>query len=263
MDCVWLADRSHRSPAEQQRDAHLFAERISRMVGIPLELEQHYDFIGFLPSRVHGAGSLTKYWAYGGGSFKVRGIEMRQHSTPPWISSLQERALEMLASGPQSDGLPGVDAQRQIWRFYRTELQRLEQGTVPLEQLVVTRRVTSTLRDYRVKNLTYGALMRAHEQGHDVPPGGKIRYVVVNSTAVEPLNRVLLNEELALAHSSTGGCISHYGALAERAVWAILAPFGWTNEQIRLGGRQPTLEEFTAPHDEAATSQSMGRPSGC
>ena len=263
VDCVWLADRLHRSPAEQQRDARSFAERISRLVGIPLELEQHYDFIGFLPSRIHGAGSLTKYWAYGGGTFKVRGIEMRQHSTPPWVASLQERALEVLASGTDHNGLPGSDAQRRVWRLYKAELQRLEQRTVPLEDLIVTRRVTSTLRDYRVKNLTYGALMRAHEQGHHVPPGGKIRYVVVNSTAVEPLNRVLLNEELASSPPSMRGCASHYGALAERAIWAILAPFGWTTEQIRMGGRQPTLEEFTSPHDEAATNQSIERSSGC
>jgi DNA polymerase elongation subunit (family B) len=188
---------------------------------------------------------------------------MRQHSTPPWVASLQQRALELLASGTGHNDLPGSDVQRRVWRLYKAELQRLEQRTVPLEELVVTRRVTSTLRDYRVKNLTYAALMRAHEQGHHVPPGGKIRYVVVNSTAVEPLNRVLLSEELASSNPSIGGCASHYAALAERAVWAILAPFGWTNEQIRMGGRQPTLEEFTSPHDEAVTNQPTERSSGC
>ena len=106
VDCVWLADSKGRTHKQQRIDANAFARRISAQVGIPLEFEQHYDVIGFLPSRVHGSGSLTKYWAYGGGEFKVRGIEMRQHSTPPWVRELQRASLQILADGSASEGIP-------------------------------------------------------------------------------------------------------------------------------------------------------------
>ena len=106
VDCVWLSDLKGRTQHQQRVDAEAFGRRISEQVGIPLEFEAHYDFIAFLPSRVHGSGSLTKYWAYDGDSFKVRGIEMRQHSTPVWIQRLQQAGLECLAAGERNDGIP-------------------------------------------------------------------------------------------------------------------------------------------------------------
>jgi DNA polymerase elongation subunit (family B) len=89
--------------------------------------------------------------------------------------------------------------------------------------------------------------MRAHQLGYQVPPGGKIRYVVVNVSASEPLERVVLAEELP-SSATISACASHYNTLAERAVWAILAPFGWSEEDLRGIGRQPTLYEFIGLH---------------
>ena len=246
VDCVWLSDTAGRTRAEQRQAAEAFASRISQSVGIPLEFENHYDFIAFLPSRMHGSGSLTKYWAYGEKGFKVRGIEMRQHSTPPWIRSLQEHALHLLAAGERVNGVPNRSAQCEVFRFYRRERERLHASGVALEDLVLSRRVSKEMDDYRVKNLTYAALLRAHQQGHVVPPGGKIRYVVVNASATELWDRVLLEEELVGVNTMHGGCHVHYGALAQRALWAILAPFGWTDEMLERGIEQPTLLDFTS-----------------
>ena len=64
VDCVWI-HREDVSREEKRELANRFAERVSQEIGIPLEYEDLYHFIGFLPSRVHSAGSLTKYWAYG------------------------------------------------------------------------------------------------------------------------------------------------------------------------------------------------------
>jgi DNA polymerase I len=252
VDCVWLVDRRQRSQSEQRNDAERFAARVTERVGIPLEFEQHYDFIAFLPSRVHGSGSLTKYWAYGGGEYKVRGIELRQHSTPPWVRDLQEKGLTLLATGHTDAGVPGPESQQRVFQLYRAELQRFMDGDVPLHALVIARRVTSTLNDYRVKNLTYAALQRAHQQGQHVPPGGKIRYVVMDSRANEPLDRVLLAEELPSTANNISGCFQHYQQLAERAVWALLAPFGWTTERLNMEGQQATLLDFTTRRDGAS-----------
>ena len=193
---------------------------------------------------MHGSGSLTKYWACAGEEFKVRGIELRQHSTPDWVRNLQQTGLELLADGGRVQGLPSLATQRSVLMHYRKELERLKAGDIPLSSLVVSRRTSKELADYRVKNLTYGALMRAHERGYVVPPGGKVRYVVVDSSSTEPLQRVRLVEELEISNEYLSGCSVHYGELAERAIWALLAPFGWTTEQIQNDGRQPSLLEF-------------------
>ena len=138
-----------------------------------LSLRLTTSFIAFLPSRVHGSGSLTKYWAYDGDSFKVRGIEMRQHSTPVWIQRLQQAGLACLAAGERNDGIPSFGTQRAVLQHYRRELQRLSKGEIPLRELVITRRTSRSLGDYRVKNVTYAALMRANERGYEIPAGGR------------------------------------------------------------------------------------------
>ena len=247
VDCVWLSDTRGRTKHQQRVDAEAFASRISEQVGIPLEFEAHYDFIAFLPSRMHGSGSLTKYWACTEGEFKVRGIELRQHSTPRWVSELQQKGLELLAEGERIEGRPSLQAQRSVLAHYRRELQRLKTNQVSLSDLVMTRRTTRSIEDYRVQNLTYGALMRAHGLGHEVPPGGKVRYAVVNRSATEPMERVLLAEEIEALGRQHAGCPLHYAELAERAIWALLAPFGWTTDQLRNDGLQPSLLEFIHP----------------
>ena len=252
VDCVWLSDAQGRSAQQQRSDAEAFAKRLSSRVGIPLEFEAHYDFIAFLPSRVHGSGSLTKYWAYDGNSFKVRGIELRQHSTPPWVRNLQQHGLELLAEGERIDGIPSHQVQRSVWRHYRAELRRLSRGEVPLSDLIIARRTSRGLEDYRVRNLTYAALLRAHERGYKIPPGGKVRYVVLNRSSEHLLERVMLAEEVERYVGPGAGCPTHYGELAERAVWALLAPFGWTNEQLRNDGSQPTLLSFMGCDETAA-----------
>ena len=252
VDCVWLSDAQGRSAQQQRSDAEAFAKRLSSRVGIPLEFEAHYDFIAFLPSRVHGSGSLTKYWAYDGNSFKVRGIELRQHSTPPWVRNLQQHGLELLAEGERIDGIPSHQVQRSVWRHYRAELRRLSRGEVPLSDLIIARRTSRGLEDYRVRNLTYAALLRAHERGYKIPPGGKVRYVVLNRSSEHLLERVMLAEEVERYVGPGAGCPTHYGELAERAVWALLAPFGWTNEQLRNDGSQPTLLSFMGCDEAAA-----------
>lgn len=257
VDCVWLSDTRGRSPEQQRTAAEAFAEHISEHVGIPLEFEAHYDFIAFLPSRMHGSGSLTKYWAYTGEDFKVRGIELRQHSTPRWVRDLQRKGLEILAEGNRIKGLPSLATQRSVLNHLRSELRRLDTGDVPLVDLVITRRTTQNLANYRVKNLTYAALMRAHERGYVVPPGGKVRYTVVDKSSTEPLQRVRLAEEIETSKGSLFGCKIHYGELAERAIWALLAPFGWTTERLRQDGRQPSLLEFTRPDAEGSGHQPM------
>ena len=262
VDCVWLSDTRGRTKHQQQVDAEAFARRISEQVGIPLEFEAHYDFIAFLPSRVHGSGSLTKYWAYDGDSFKVRGIEMRQHSTPPWIERLQRVGLEHLVAGERTDGLPSLETQRAVLSHYRYELQRLKRGEVPLSELVIARRTSRSLENYRVKNVTYAALMRANERGYEVPAGGKVRYVVMNRESEALLDRVLLAEELESFEHGVHACVEHYAELAERAIWALLAPFGWTTGQLRNDGRQPTLFAFTAQYGATQEHQQTRPPLG-
>ena len=246
VDCVWIQDRRQRTPEGRVKDAHAFAKRVTEHVGIPLEYEDAYRFIGFVPSRVHGAGSLTTYWAFGQHGLKVRGIEERQHSTCQWVADLQRSALHALVDHSCDEvGTPDAFAQQAVITILQEQIYRLEQHEVPLQDLVVARRISRDLSEFDVATLTYAALLRGRLHGVTIPPGGKVRFAVIASTGTVQHERVILLEELLhTAVRSERANVEHYRALALRAIWAILAPFGWDEEEITIGHRRITLQNY-------------------
>ena len=243
VDCVWI-HREDVSREEKRELANRFAERVSQEIGIPLEYEDLYHFIGFLPSRVHSAGSLTKYWAYGEKGLKVRGIESRQHSTCNWVKNLQNMALQILVDCVND----GIDVRKKhvqniVCNLLHDELFKLSHDQICLVDLVVTRRVSKTIDQFTVSTLTQSALLRANSLGHDIPPGRKVRFVVVRRVTKNPADRVVLLEELDNSRNLRID-FSYYRDLAIRAMWAILAPFGWSDDEIIAGSKTLTLFDF-------------------
>ena len=246
VDCVWIEHKTVTDREEKRRLAHRFAQQVTQEIGIPLEYEDMYHFIGFLPSRMHGAGSLTKYWAYGENGLKMRGIESRQHSTCEWIKSLQSMAFEILIDCLHS----GIDVksrsvQNTISAMLHKELGRLERKEIDMTQLVVKRRISKRADQFTVSTLTHAALLRAAKLGHEIPPGGKARFVVLHTRSEDPTERVILSEELSqTVKNDIVVDQTHYRNVARRAIWAILAPFGWSDEEIQIGLKATTLLDF-------------------
>ena len=243
VDCVWI-HREDVSKQQKQLLARQFAKRVTKEIGIPLEYEDLYHFIGFLPSRMHGAGSLTKYWAYGAKGLKVRGIESRQHSTCAWVSKLQDLALGiMIDCVNDGNDVTSNHVQSNICNLLHDELHRLTNGQICLRELIITRRVTKTLEQFTVSTLTHSALLRANAMGHSIPPGRKARFVVIRCDGSNPADRVILLEEIGNL-SNVRIDVDYYRELAVRATWAILGPYGWTDEEIAAGSRSMTLFDF-------------------
>ena len=244
VDCVWIENKSLETREEKIEAAMQLSQKVTKLIGIPLEFEDIYDFIGFLPSRMHGAGSLTKYWAYGQNGFKLRGIEARQHSTCEWISELQKRSLEILKNNLDNGGkYNSVAVQQTIITMLHDEIKRLNSEGIDPKSLVVTRRVTKRIQDFSVSTNTQQALIRARKLGQDILPGRKVRFVATKPSPGVPESRVILLEELS-GNSKFKIDSEYYQNLAVRAIWAILGPFGWSDDEIRHGRRRYTLFDF-------------------
>ena len=244
VDCVWIENKSLETREEKIEAAMQLSQKVTKLIGIPLEFEDIYDFIGFLPSRMHGAGSLTKYWAYGQNGFKLRGIEARQHSTCEWISELQKRSLEILKNNLDNGGMyNSVAVQQTIITMLHDEIKRLNSEGIDPKRLVVTRRVTKRIQDFSVSTNTQQALIRARKLGQDILPGRKVRFVATKPSPGVPESRVILLEELS-GNSKFRIDSEYYQNLAVRAIWAILGPFGWSDDEIRHGRRKYTLFDF-------------------
>ena len=83
VDSIWLKDGLDRDEGERARSIDRLLLGIERASGIPIELEDVYDWIAFVPNRTTGSSSLTKYFAHGERGWKIRGIELQR---PPPVS---------------------------------------------------------------------------------------------------------------------------------------------------------------------------------
>jgi hypothetical protein len=74
-----------------------------------------------------------------------------------------------------------------------------------------------------------------------------VKFVVLKTRGEDPTERVILLEELPrTAKTDVNVDQKHYRELARRAIWAILAPLGWSDEEIRVGLKAATLFDFAS-----------------
>ena len=221
---------------EDREDLKTLATEITERVEIRLEHEAHYDWVAFVPQRESDAGALTKYFGKEAddNDFKIRGIEARQRSTPPFIEDVQRSCLERLDATRSPDAVLG--------RLERT-IDELQAGNVAVERLVERNRVSKPLEGYSQNTQNVAALKRAREQDLAVHPGQDIEYVVVDD---EKSSR----DRVALAHEEIGTYdASYYETQLVRAVESVLLPLGWDRTDIRRRlseTREVELTEFAA-----------------
>jgi DNA polymerase elongation subunit (family B) len=244
VDSIWLVDNEGRTSEEQRSSIRSLMSKIECNSGIRIELEDFYKWIAFIPNKKSGIPSLTKYFAHGEKGWKIRGIEIRQHSTCNWIRKIQTDMLKNLQLGPSEKII------RQTIGIFFESVSNLTNGEVPLTDLVISRRVRKRPEEYRVSNLTLAALLRGKLLDQEDLLGRKTHFVVVNGSRGEPVDRIKLRSEINSNCSSSAinrDGIEFYKALALRASLSILSPFGITEDILLNGGLvQTTIDEWSA-----------------
>jgi DNA polymerase I len=241
VDSLWITDVLGRSPEECAEAAQRLAERLGATTGIPLEVEGRYPVLAILPRRSDGAGALTRYWGCGVEAVKVRGIEARQHSTSAFVKRFQRDALSELREHVLAHG-PSVDAMEALLLGAHDRARAaLVAGDVPLEDLLVARRVERGVDERMVNTALQRALQRSERLGWPVALGSRVRFVEVDGGG----EGVMLGTEL-IADDSTRlpPDMNVHVRRLDRAAWSLLAPFGWDLEPLRrpLGqGRLPVV----------------------
>jgi len=232
VDSIWVTPDPDVDDVARE-DLEALATEITEEIEIRLEHEAHYDWVAFVPQRESDAGALTKYFGKvaGDDDFKIRGIEARQRSTPPFIEDVQQECLERL------DATRSPDA---VLDCLQDAIKRLHAGTVPVEQLVERNRVSKPLEGYTQNTQNVAALKRARDQDLAVHPGQDIEYVVVD-------NEKTSRERVALAHEEIETYdASYYETQLVRAVESVLSPLGWDRTEIRRELTETRVPKLTA-----------------
>ncbi|HIH00936.1 TPA: hypothetical protein HA259_02470, partial [Thermoplasmata archaeon] len=101
--------------------------------------------------------------------------------------------------------------------------------TVPVDKLLLRRRVSKQIGDYEQFNDGVAALLQLRREGKDVNPGEAIRYVITDGDSRDDRTRVRVEQ---LADDVTEYDSEAYVELLVRAAETLLLPFGYTREKL-------------------------------
>ncbi|WP_336328807.1 type B DNA-directed DNA polymerase [Halovenus sp. HT40] len=231
VDSLWVTPRAD----QQQTPLEQVAETVTQQTRIRLEYEGGYEWIAFVPLRNSDSGALTKYFGKKvDGSYKFRGIECRQRSTPAFIADCQRALISTFDETRDPDA---VCVELGSW------VSRLETGAVAPQELEVTKRTSKRLEEYTQSTQTTAALQRRTDAGQDSFAGTDISYVVVDDEK-SGRERVRLPAEDCSAYDT-----AFYRTQLIRAAESVLSPIGWREDKIRKvlsSQATPSLDYFGA-----------------
>jgi DNA polymerase elongation subunit (family B) len=235
VDSLWLRPAENGSSLPKKSYEHglpappeVVSREIGRRIGVPMALEGHYRWIVFLPNKSVDVGALTRYYGlFTDGSLKIRGIEMRQHSTPPLFIRYQADIFEEFSKASNAEELFGrLPAVLALTSRYADDILS---GRVDTHELVFNNRITRALVEYRVFNNQVAALRQLDEEGVEVHPGESVSYVILNSHTHDPYKRVALADRLT---GSEDYDRRKYVEFLCRAGDSVLRPFGHTEDTL-------------------------------
>jgi DNA polymerase I len=236
VDSIWVTPDPDVEDTERMNLEDL-AKEVTETVEIRLEHEARYEWVAFVPQRNRDAGALTKYFGKVAeeDEFKVRGIELRQRSTPAFVADVQQECLKRFDETRSPEAVIGC---------LRRAVSKLRAGTVTVDRLVERNRVSKPIEGYTQYTQNVAALERARDRGLTVHPGQDIEYVVVNDEK-SSRDRVALRHECIETYDA-----SYYETQLVRAVESLLSPLGWNRSKIQRElseTRVPELTAFTRP----------------
>ncbi|MFC7249474.1 type B DNA-directed DNA polymerase [Halomicroarcula sp. GCM10025324] len=229
VDSLWVTPRvTDPTPIAELTTA------ISADAGIPLEHENDFSWVAFVPKQDGRGGSLTSYVGKVAGrdEFKIRGLAARRRSICGFVATAQRDLLRTLDAHRD----PGAVCDR-----LARHVARLEAGTVDAADLVVRTRVSKSLEGYDRRSRTVAALERYRDHGIERHPGQDVRYVVVDD-GVRSRERVRLDFEAGGDYDA-----GFYRERLVRAAGEVVSPLGWDRDRVRAylrDTRDTTLGAF-------------------
>jgi DNA polymerase II len=179
----------HKEGAARE-DYEALAREIAERTNLPLAIEAVYRYAVFLPSKQFGEVPVpNRFFAVSEeGELKVRGLESRRHDTPPLIVRMQKEVLSLLAEAHDYDGY--CRRLEEAVRVVRRYEERLTNGEIAVEDLIVSKRLTRAPREYQKASLTAIAAQQLFGRGVRLRPGQTIEYVITDADARVPNDRV-------------------------------------------------------------------------
>ncbi len=179
-----------RKAGATRADYESLTEEIAARTGLPLAIEAIYRYVVFMPSRqFEDVPVPNRFFAVAeDGALKVRGLELRRHDTPPLVARMQREVLAILAEAHDFAGYTAKLAEaREIVRQYQ---ESVADGSVAIEDLIVSKRLTREPREYQKANQIAIAAQQLFGSGVRLRPGQTVEYIITDAGNRVPNDRV-------------------------------------------------------------------------
>jgi DNA polymerase-2 len=213
--------------ADKEEDFEPLLKEIERRTKMPIALDGFFKWMVFLPSRVDKRVPVANrfFGAFKDGSVRVRGIEMRRHDTPPFVYQAQADVLRRMAAalGDVSE----EELVTEVLDMMRLRVSQLRAGAIPVEDLLITQRLSRAPGDYKVPSPGGKAAKQLEMLGKNMQPGMRVQFMFTHTKlgvtawqAGHPMHIDTIDTE-------------RYIRLLVRAVHNIISVFGIDEELIR------------------------------
>jgi DNA polymerase II len=225
VDSLWLQKQG-----AIREDYDDLAATISAQTGLPIAVEGLYRWIGFLPSRVNPRMPVHNQFVglFDDGRLKVRGLEVRRSDAPHVVKRAQTDILQKLSQGHTIAELQAMIPE--ILGIVDEYCRYLREGRAFVEEVAIGKTLTQAPERYRHATQTSIAAKELQRRGVSLQPGETIHYVISDSNAALPDDRVR-------AVAGCDGTIAYdaeaYVKLIRKAALALLAPLGVTMRQLQ------------------------------
>ncbi|MCJ7519783.1 MAG: hypothetical protein MUO42_08960, partial [Anaerolineaceae bacterium] len=237
VDGLWVKKDGCRQP----QDFQPLLEEVAARTSLPVALDGVYRWVAFLPSRVDERLPVPNryFGVFQDSSVKARGIDLRRRDSAPFVADTQREMLRCLARAETPDALHGqVSAALDILRGH---LRDLHAGRVPLESLLVGKKLSKELAGYRVPSPGARAALQLLAAGKPTRPGQRIRLLFTRGDpGVHAWNLPSAPDPATLD-------FDYYEDLMLRAAATLLQPFGVAEENLRVHVRDDLGEQLELP----------------
>jgi DNA polymerase II len=224
-DSLWI-----QKPGTSPEQYETLARELTEETTIPISFEGLFKWINFVPSKQNPAKPVPNryFGVYQSGELKLRGIEVRRSDSPHFVQQAQEQMLQVLR---QCNNV-GECHQRvpQVLDVLRASLDKLKEGKVAFEDLVVERRLSQDPLSYEKANVTAVASQQLLSRGVKLNPGERIQFVYTNvksKVSTEKVRAYSLLDENCLYD------VEKYAELLCSATESILIHFGWDYHKLQ------------------------------
>jgi DNA polymerase elongation subunit (family B) len=165
---------------------------LSKEIGIPIFIEQHYKFLVLLPLEAsERMEALKRYFGMTqSGEIIARGIEIRRNDALNLIKEFQTELLHTLFDCNDSDEVLTIGFENVLLVVTRT-IDKLMTGEIQLQDLVVTKELGHGIDKYRSLFPHVSAAIQLASEGKSTKVGEGIEYIFTNFGHNNPLYRVI------------------------------------------------------------------------